>query len=98
MPPTTDILMITHNRPEYTRLALSRLLHTCDETMRVWIWHNGLHQETLDVVRTLRDHRHVFKFYHSPQNVKLREPTNWLWKHARGEYLSKVGDNCLLPD
>jgi len=29
-----DILVITHNRPIYTRLTLERLFATCDETMR----------------------------------------------------------------
>lgn len=94
----TDILMITYNRPSYTRLSLQRLLDTCDRSMRVWLWHNGTHQQTLEVVRSFLDHPRVFRFNHSEENQGLRGPTNWLWENARGEYLSKVDDDCLLPD
>lgn len=92
-----DILMITYNRPEYTRLSLERLLTTCDENMRVWIWHNGNDEKTLEVVRFFVDHPRVYEFHHSPENKKLWEPTNWLWSHAKGDFLCKVDDDCLMP-
>jgi len=40
-PDGVDILMITHQRPIYAKMALSRLLDTCggDESVRVWVWH-----------------------------------------------------------
>jgi hypothetical protein len=37
----------------------------------------------------------VHRFQHSPTNLGLREPTNWLWREATGDYLSKVDDDCL---
>jgi glycosyltransferase involved in cell wall biosynthesis len=92
-----DILMITYNRPAYTRLSLSRLLETCDESMRVWLWHNGTHAETLGVVESLKNHPRVHRFHHSPENRKLREPTNWLYTESTGAYVSKVDDDCLVP-
>lgn len=98
MSTTTDILMITYNRPEYTRLSLPRLLETCDESSRVWLWHNGRDEETLEVVTSLAHHPRVYEFHHSRENKLLREPTNWLWKHAKGDFLSKVDDDCLMPD
>ncbi len=95
--PSIDILMITYNRPHYTRLSLQQLLDTCDETMRVWIWHNGDDEPTLEVVRSLASHPRVHEFYISPVNKKLNEPTNWLWANAKGDYFSKVDDDCLVP-
>lgn len=95
---TVDILMITYNRPQYTELALSRLIKTCDETMRVWLWHNGDDEPTLEIVRSFSSHPRVFRFHHSHENKKLRDPTNWFWQNATGAYLSKVDDDCLLPD
>lgn len=97
-PGAVDILMITYNRPHYTRLALGRLLDSCDESMRVWLWHNGNDGPTLEVVQELAGHPRVHRFHHSAENKKLREPTNWLWAGAEGAYLSKVDDDCLLPD
>lgn len=92
-----DILMITYNAPESTRLALGRLLETCDEQMRVWVWHNGDHAETLETVRSFRDHPRVYRFHHSRENKKLWEPTNWLLSEAQGDFLSKVDDDNVLP-
>jgi GT2 family glycosyltransferase len=93
-----DTLMITYNRPRYTALSLPRLLETCDEHCRVWVWHNGDDAATLDVVRAHEDHPRFHRLHHSPENLKLREPTNWFWSHADGALLGKVDDDCLMPD
>ncbi len=95
---TVDILMITYNRPEYTRLSLRRLLSTCDKQTRVWIWHNGQHEETLAVVRSFLGHQCIHEFHHSPENQELTEPTNWLWKNSTASFVSKVDDDCLVPE
>lgn len=92
----TDILMITYQRPEYARRSLARLLESCDEHCRVWLWHNGDHAETLAEVREQLHHPRVHRFHHSIANVGLRTPTNWLWRNATGDYLSKVDDDCLV--
>jgi len=93
-----DILMITYNRPRYTRMALSRLLEVCDQRCRVWVWHNGMDEETLAIVKDFEGHPRFERVHHSEANVKLREPTNWFWRNAEGEYLGKVDDDCLMPD
>jgi GT2 family glycosyltransferase len=93
-----DILMITYNRPEYTRRSLTRLLETCDHTMRVWLWHNGTDHATLNVVRSLADHARIHRVHYSAENKKLCEPTNWLWREATGQLIGKVDDDCLMPD
>ena len=93
---TLDILMITYNRPEYTRLSLPRLLESCDDSMRVWLWHNGDHAETLDIVRSYENHPRLHRFHHSSENVLVREPTNWLFKNADSDLLSVIADDCLV--
>lgn len=96
--PGVDVLMITYNRPEYTRLSLERLLTSASENMRVWLWHNGTHEETLAIVKEYVDHPSVYKFHHSLENVKLRDPTNWILQEGNAEYVSKVDDDCLVPE
>lgn len=96
MTATVDILMITYNSPEYVALSLPRLLESCDENARVWLWHNGDHEETLEAVRGLADDPRVHRLHHSRENVKLREPTNWLWESADGQFVSKVDDDCIV--
>jgi len=92
-----DILMVTYDSPESTDLCLGRLLETCGENARVWLWHNGNDRNTLDVVENHRSHPRVARFHHSPENQKLWAPTNWLFANAEGAYLSKVDDDNLVP-
>ena len=103
MPPSSDdsidILMVTHDRPVFTQRSLDRLLSTCDESMRVWIWHNGEHGETLELVKSHLGHPRVHRFHHSVENTGHRglwKPINWLLQGSTGGYLSKVDDDCLV--
>ena len=95
--PSVDVLMITYNRAEYTRLSLESLLGSGDESMRVWVWHNGGSNDTLEVVRSFAHHPRLYRLEVSPENVKLREPTNWFWSESDGEFVCKVDDDCLVP-
>lgn len=95
---STDVLMITHNRPEYTRRSLNALLRSCDNSTRVWVWQNGDHVGTLKTVETFLDHPRLHRFHHSPTNERLRTPTNWLWSQASGDYVGKVDDDCMITD
>jgi GT2 family glycosyltransferase len=93
---TVDTLMITHNRPHYTALALKALLDTCEQSMRVWVWHNGDDAATMNVVSSFRGHPRLYKLRVSERNVGLREPTNWFWQHAAAPYVAKVDDDCIV--
>lgn len=95
LPALVDVLMITYNSPAHVRLSLPHLLSTADEHTRVWLWHNGDDEETLEAVREHRDDPRVHRFHHSRENVRLTAPTNWLWSQADGDLVSKVDDDCL---
>jgi hypothetical protein len=94
-----DILMVTYDRLEYTRRALPRLLDSCDEAMRVWVRHNGNDEPTLEFVRSVAaGHPRFHQLHHSPENKRLREPTNWFWATSTAPLLAKVDDDNLMPD
>lgn len=95
--PTIDVLMITYRSPERTQLSLDRLLEVANRSTRVWLWHNGDHQPTLDIVKASLEHPRVHRFHHSVENVRLRPPTNWLLTESTGDYLSKIDDDNVLP-
>src|SRR3954469_14972939 len=95
-----DILMLVHDRPRFTRLALERLLATCDGSMRVWIWQNGEDAAPAAVVDTFADHPAVHRVHRSPRNTGIHgqwEPIDWLLSESTGAYVSKVDDDCLVP-
>ncbi len=93
---STDVLMVTYDQPDYVRLSLPRLLDSCGQNDRVWLWHNGEHAETLETVRSLANHPRVFRFHHSKENVRLRPARNWLWENATGDLVGTVDDDCLV--
>lgn len=91
-----DILMITYRSAGYLHLSLPRLFETLGERDRVWLWHNGDDEATLEALRPYRDDPRVHRFHHSRENVRLREPTNWLWQESAATYVSKVDDDCRV--
>lgn len=94
--PTVDVMMITFDQPDYVEKSLGRLIETATANTRLWVWHNGNDEATLEVSRRLAEHDAVHRFHHSPENQRLRTPTNWLWENADGDFVSKVDDDCLL--
>lgn len=91
-----DILMITYRSAGYVHLSLPSLLNSCGEDDRVWLWHNGEDEATLDALAPYRTDPRIAEFHHSRENVRLRTPTNWLWERSQARYVSKVDDDCLI--
>ncbi|QDB80229.1 glycosyltransferase [Georgenia wutianyii] len=91
-----DILMITYRSAGYLHLSLPRLLETLGERDRVWLWHNGDDEATLEALRPFRSDPRVHRYHHSRENVRLREPTNWLWQESTARFVSKVDDDCRV--
>lgn len=95
----TRILMITYNRPAYTRLALTRLCETAPADSRITVWDNASGPEMRDLLNTFASHPRIEQIIFNPTNDKLRGPTNWFWENSRdAEFLSKVDDDGLMPD
>jgi len=92
----TDVLMITYRSAGYLHLSLPRLLETLGERDRVWLWHNGDDEATLEALRPYRSDPRVHRYHHSRENVRLREPTNWLWQESTARFVSKVDDDCRV--
>lgn len=91
-----DIVMITYRSAGYVHLSLPRLLDTLGPDDRVWLWHNGDDEATIEAVRPHRLDARVARYHHSRENVRLREPTNWLWSSSGARFVSKVDDDCLV--
>lgn len=58
---TIDVLLISYDRPDYTRLALGNLLDVADPDVRVWVWHNGTDLQTRQVVEAFLDHPRLYR-------------------------------------
>ncbi|WP_370517175.1 glycosyltransferase [Pseudactinotalea sp. HY160] len=91
-----DVVMITYRSAGYLHLSLPRLLETLGPGDRVWLWHNGDDEATIEALRPFRTDPRVERYHHSRENVRLREPTNWLWQESTADFVSKVDDDCLV--
>lgn len=94
--PRAEIIMITFRSASYVHLSLPRLLDTLGQRDRVWLWHNGDDEATIEALRPFRQDDRVYRYHHSRENVRLREPTCWLWSQSTARYVSKVDDDCLV--
>lgn len=67
-----DIVMITYRSAGYIHLSLPRLLDTLGANDRVWLWHNGDDEATIEAIRPFVADDRVAQFHHSRENVRLR--------------------------
>lgn len=94
-----DVLMITYNRADYTRLSLKTLCHTLPDYARVTIWDNNSNAETRAVLKEFESHPRIRQIIYHTGNDRLRGPTNWFWEQTQdADFVSKVDDDCLMPD
>jgi GT2 family glycosyltransferase len=93
------VLMITHNRPDYTKLSLERLCSTAPKNLKVTIWDNGSDSETRNILKKYEGHPCVEQVVYNEKNELLRRPTNWFWnQNLEVDLLGKVDDDCLIPE
>lgn len=91
-----DVVMVTHRSAGYVHLSLPRVLETLGPDDRLWLWHNGDDEATIEAIRPYREDSRVERFHHSRENVRLRPPTNWLWDSSDARFVAKVDDDCLV--
>lgn len=92
------ILMITHDRPRYTELSLSRLVETVPASAAITVWDNASSRETVSVIKRFERHPRVERVVYNKTNDKLWGPTNWFWENTKdADFVSKIDDDCLMP-
>lgn len=93
------ILMITFNRPFYTKLSLERLCNTAPENARITVWDNASSPETVEIIKTFEKHSRIERIIYNQKNDKLWSPTNWFWMNSEdADLIGKVDDDCLVPE
>ncbi len=93
-----DVLMITHNRSDYTRLSLGRLCETSSHNVSITVWDNASDESTRQVLKAFEAHPRIRRIIYHHRNLKLREPTNWFWNQSTADLVGKVDNDCLVPD
>lgn len=91
-----DIVFITHNRLDYTRKALPRLLEDPDEEFRLTIWDNASTDGTKEYLKAEARDSRIVDIVFSSSNAGQVIPVNHVWSASRAELLGKVDNDCLL--
>lgn len=91
-----DVLVVTFESPERARRCLDAATQA-SERVRLWLWHNGTHAETLEVTQSFADHPRVHRFHHSVENVRLRPALNWIFGEGEAALVSKLDDDAVVP-
>ena len=95
---TIRILMVTHNRPTYLRIALQALCDSLSQDAKVVVWDNASRDETRRVLAEFESHPRIEQIANAARNEKLTAPTNWFWKNfGDADFLGKVDDDCVVP-
>lgn len=89
------IVLPTHNRLEYTKKTVERLLSDKDEQFELYLWDNASTDETAKFLKSLRDER-IVDVYISKANEGQVGAMNWAWKRSKAELVGKLDNDCLV--
>lgn len=89
------LVMMTHNRFEYTKLSLPRLLANPSEQFDLTIWDNSSNDGTKEFLQTVSDRR-IVDIVFSDSNKGQAYVTNKVWSESSAQLVGKVDNDCLV--
>lgn len=89
------IVLVTHNRLEYTKKCVSRLLEDPTEQFDLHLWDNASTDETPAHLKSLKDNR-IVEVTLSKENVGQTGAMNYVWSKAKAELVGKLDNDCLV--
>jgi glycosyltransferase involved in cell wall biosynthesis len=90
------IVLVTHNRLEYTKKSISRLLEDSGEQFD--LWDNASTDGTQEYLQNLKDPR-IVETICSEDNQGQTGAMNYVWSKTKAELIGKLDNDCLVtPD
>lgn len=90
------ILVVTHNRLEYTRKTIARLLEDPNEEFELYLWDNASTDGTHEYLKDeLKDPR-IVETVLSEENVGQTGAMNYAWSKTKAELVGKLDNDCLV--
>jgi glycosyltransferase involved in cell wall biosynthesis len=91
-----DLIFITYNRLEYTRLALNSVLANPSENFSLTIWDNASTDGTVAYLKNqVKDHR-IARVVFSRENVGQIAAVNQVWRESKADLLGKLDNDCIV--
>ena len=91
-----DLVFITHDRLEYTKLALASVLADPEEEFSLTIWDNASSDGTADYLRNEVKDPRIRQIVFSRKNVGQIAAVNEVWSKSKADLLGKLDNDCIV--
>jgi len=94
---TIDLVFITYQRLEYTKLALASVLADPAEEFSLTIWDNASTDGTVEYLQKEVSDPRIADIVLSKENVGQTAAVNEVWGRSNADLLGKLDNDCLVP-
>jgi len=91
-----DLVFITYNRLEYTKLALASVLAEPTEEFSLTIWDNSSTDDTAEYLRKEVHDPRIADIVFSKKNIGQTVAVNEVWGKSNADLLGKLDNDCLV--
>jgi glycosyltransferase involved in cell wall biosynthesis len=93
---TIDLVFITFNRLEYTKLALASVLADPKENFSLTIWDNASTDGTVEYLKNNTSDTRIADIIFSQENIGQIEAVNRIWSKSKADLLGKLDNDCIV--
>lgn len=91
-----DLVFVTYQRLDYTKLALTSVLADPTEEFSLTIWDNASTDGTADYLRNEVSDPRIADIVLSKKNVGQIAAVNEVWNRSKADLLGKLDNDCIL--
>jgi glycosyltransferase involved in cell wall biosynthesis len=91
-----ELVFITHQRLEYTRLALASVLADPKEEFSLTIWDNASTDGTVEYLKNEVSDPRIADIVLSKENVGQTAAVNEVWSRSKADLLGKLDNDCIV--
>jgi glycosyltransferase involved in cell wall biosynthesis len=93
---TIHLVFVTHNRLEYTRLALQSVLADPTEKFALTIWDNASTDGTVEFLQTEVSDPRIVDLVLCQENQGQTTAVNESWARSQADLLGKLDNDCIM--
>ncbi|MHC4083584.1 MAG: glycosyltransferase family 2 protein [Planctomycetota bacterium] len=91
-----DLVFVTYNRLDYTKLALASVLADPTEEFSLTIWDNASSDGTVEYLKREVHDRRIADCIFSKENIGQIAAVNEVWGRSKADLLGKLDNDCLV--
>ncbi len=93
---TIELVFITYERLEYTKLALASVLADPTEEFSLTIWDNASTDGTVEYLKNEVSDPRIVEVVFSKENVGQTAAVNEIWGRSKADLLGKLDNDCIV--